>query len=234
VPLEVRRSDWRRSRNPPSLQVQRRIKLRSNPPYALLRADVARRTVRAWKPCANCPSCQHVAGISACAVGQITTILSRIPPRCRGALRPIVTKREAGCGGRGSVGRDRVAGRTNLVSGIEARKTNGAEAYGKSVWSWHPLLVSSRRRPVDPTGRGHVVNSPATVARRIRRRGEYAIRRKTIAWGMPDGSGASAVNTRAHTHYPQRARGCGCIGHPAFPAPFVCIRAKDFGKISGV
>ena len=32
-------------------------------------------------------------------------------------------------------------------------------------------------------------------------------------------SGASAVNTRAHTYYPQRARGCGCIGHPAFPAP---------------
>src|SRR5713226_2291540 len=42
---------------------------------------------------------------------------------------------------------------------------------------------------------------------------------KTIAWGMPDVSGASAVNTRAHTYYPQRARGCGCIGHPAFPAP---------------
>jgi hypothetical protein len=34
-------------------------------------------------------------------------------------------------------------------------------------------------------------------------------------------SGASAVNTRAHTYYPQRARGCGCTGHPAFPAPSV-------------
>src|ERR1700726_3563935 len=36
---------------------------------------------------------------------------------------------------------------------------------------------------------------------------------------MPDDSGASAVNTRVHTQLPQRTRGCGCIGHPAFPAP---------------
>src|SRR5439155_21556739 len=34
-----------------------------------------------------------------------------------------------------------------------------------------PLLVSSRRRPVGPTGCEHVVNSPATVARGIRHRG---------------------------------------------------------------
>jgi hypothetical protein len=40
-----------------------------------------------------------------------------------------------------------------------------------------------------------------------RHRGELAISRKTIAWGMPDDSGASAVNTRAHTQTtPARAR----------------------------
>src|SRR3979490_415890 len=32
--------------------------------------------------------------------------------------------------------------------------TNGAEAYGEAVWSWHPLLVSSRWRNVGPTGCG--------------------------------------------------------------------------------
>ena len=32
--------------------------------------------------------------------------------------------------------------------------TNSAFAYGKTVWSWHPLLVSSRRRQVGPTGSG--------------------------------------------------------------------------------
>src|ERR1700730_16692025 len=47
--------------------------------------------------------------------------------------------------------------------------------------------------------------------------GESSLVVKTIAWGMPDDSGASAVNTGAHTSLPQRAP--GCIGHPAFPAP---------------
>src|SRR5271157_2221251 len=50
-------------------------------------------------------------------------------------------------------------------------------------------------------------------------RGERAISRNTIAWGMPDVSCASAVNTRVHTPTTKRTRGCGCIGHPAYPAP---------------
>jgi hypothetical protein len=29
-------------------------------------------------------------------------------------------------------------------------QTNGAEAYGKTVWSWHPLLMPSRRRFCEP------------------------------------------------------------------------------------
>jgi hypothetical protein len=36
------------------------------------------------------------------------------------------------------------------VSEQPARQTNGAEAYGKTVWSWHPLLVSNRRRFFEP------------------------------------------------------------------------------------
>jgi hypothetical protein len=56
-------------------------------------------------------------------------------------------------------------------------------------------------------------------ARRPGPQGEHDISRKTIAWGMPDVSGASAVNTRVHTPTTKRTRGCGCIGHPAFPAP---------------
>src|ERR1700730_9433216 len=58
-----------------------------------------------------------------------------------------------------------------------------------------------------------------TGARKPGPRGERDISRKTIAWGMPDVSGASAVNTRVHTPTTKRTRGCGCIGHPAFPAP---------------
>jgi len=73
----------------------------------------------AYTPCANCPSCQSAAGLHACGVGQITTILSRIPPRWRGTFRPIVTTRGAGM-------------RWTRM----ARQTNVADADGEIVWSW--------------------------------------------------------------------------------------------------
>jgi hypothetical protein len=69
----------------------------------------------------------------------------------------IVTDVGMGCGGRGGVGAQARLQGGQSVSDRAARKTNGAlpggafwrrrvAAYGKSVWSWHPLLVSSRRR----------------------------------------------------------------------------------------
>jgi len=45
--------------------------------------------------------------------------------------------------------------------------TNGAEADGKTVWSWHPLLMSSLRRRVGPTGLGQ------TLIRRWRWQDEF-------------------------------------------------------------
>jgi hypothetical protein len=33
-------------------------------------------------------------------------------------------------------------------------QTNDVAAYGEAMWFWHPLLVSSWRRRVGPTGRG--------------------------------------------------------------------------------
>ena len=69
-------------------------------------------------------------------------------------------------------------GGSSLVSDRRARKTNGAEADGEVVWSWHPLLVSSRRRSWRPNRarEDHSIRE-ATVARGIRRRGERAISR---------------------------------------------------------
>ena len=61
-----------------------------------------------------------------------------------------------------------------------------AAAYGKSVWFWHPLLVSSCRRQMRSNRIVSAIKSAVTVARRIRRREERAISRKTIAWGMPE------------------------------------------------
>jgi len=51
--------------------------------------DFARRAMRAWPPCANCPSCYFVAGGGACAVGQIRCIGSDVLSH-RGALRNVI------------------------------------------------------------------------------------------------------------------------------------------------
>ena len=63
------------------------------------------------------------------------------------------------------------------------RWTNDVAAYGKAVWSWHPLLVSSWRRFFGPDRARQTFNPLTTVTRRIRRRGEHDISRKTIACG---------------------------------------------------
>src|SRR3954447_22006695 len=58
-----------------------------------------------------------------------------------------------GASGRGSVGRAMaIAGRVEPRERLAACETNGACADGKTVWSWHPLLVSSWRRQLGPTG----------------------------------------------------------------------------------
>jgi hypothetical protein len=124
-------------------------------------------------------------------------------PRMRGASRSSRTLR-AGCGGRGSVRR-------------VSAKTNDVVAYGEDAWSWRPDAGAKLAEAIPPV----------TGARKPGPRGERDISRKTIAWGMPDVSGASAVNTRVHTKTTKRTRGCGCIGHPAFPAPSYYFRGQD-------
>jgi hypothetical protein len=56
-------------------------------------------------------------------------------------------------------------------------------AYGKTVWSWRPLLASSRRRFAKLNRAIRAVNSLAMEARRIRLQGERGISRKAIAQG---------------------------------------------------
>ena len=109
------------------------------------------------------------------------------------------------------------------------RATTTAQlADGEAVWSWHPLLMLSPAEVSNgPTGRAAPSIRGMTVTKRELVAGESAEETvKTIAWGMPVVSGASAVNTGAHTQLPQRAPGCGCIGHPAFPAPSLFSRGK--------
>ena len=44
------------------------------------------------------------------------------------------------------VTRNRRAGWRKARERFASTQTNGAKAYGKTVWSWHPLLMSSWRR----------------------------------------------------------------------------------------
>ena len=88
-------------------------------------------------------------------------------------------------------------------------QTSDAEAYGKSVWSWRPLLASSRRRCCELNRGRKTVNSPTTVTRRIRRRGERAISRQTIAQGRPVVSAATCMLVCAFScSFCARDRGC--------------------------
>ena len=46
-----------------------------------------------------------------------------------------------------------MAGRVDTARELtNGTQTNGANADGKAVWSWHPLLVLNLRRRVNPTG----------------------------------------------------------------------------------
>ena len=82
------------------------------------------------------------------AVGQISTTSSPRPFPARGAYRDR-HERGMGCGGRGSVGAqgDRRAD-LRSVSGSRRAGRTALVAYGKTVWSRHPLLVPSCRWPM--------------------------------------------------------------------------------------
>src|SRR6201995_727665 len=68
------------------------------------------------------------------------------------------------------------------------------------------------------------------VANKPGHQGEPGGSRNTIAQGMSDSSGEPVVtNARAIYH---TTRGCGCTGHPAFPAPS-SFRAEVFSKNPG-
>jgi hypothetical protein len=85
--------------------------------------------------------------------------------------------------------------------------TNGAEADGEVVWSWRPDAgvkcrgFSARRRWQKSPVTGE--STKETV--------------KTIAQGRPGVSGGPVVTTLVCFLF--CTRGCGCSGHPAFPAP---------------
>src|SRR6266478_7690525 len=91
----------------------------------------------------------------------------------------------------------------------------------KSCRSDAPMLASSLRE-----------EAQATVSNKPGHRGEHEVSRKTIARGMPGDSGVTVVTTLVCFVF-FGTRGCGCIGHPAFPAPSIFGEAKQFLQNSG-
>ena len=160
-----------------------------------------------------------------------------VPPR--GALA-IVTNEgrvavdaaaSGACGGR-RAGLSSVSERSAQTIGAKLRPNRRSEAaYGKTVWSWHPLLVSSRRRSVDPTGFEQSFNPPATEAKRTRLRGEPGISRKTIAQGMPDALRCPVCSCASHHSFAHETAGAARTRHSLRPLHF---RANDFEHLGRI
>src|SRR6266404_5821646 len=91
----------------------------------------------------------------------------------------------------------------------------------KSCGSDAPGLASSLRE-----------DAQATVTTKPGHRGEHEVSRKTIAQGRP-GLPRCTCGDYARVLYLFRTRGCGCIGHPAFPAPSDYRGANGSCKTSG-
>jgi hypothetical protein len=132
---------------------------------------------------------------------------SRRPARERGVSRSSRTRvgmrwtrqrraRQVCSQGGIAVSEQRRAGRTALLPNSPKLRRKGTRpgeacwrrrvAYGKTVWSRHPLLVSSCRWRHRSDRIDEAIKPAATVTKRIRRRGERGISRKAIAQGMSD------------------------------------------------
>ena len=138
---------------------------------------------------------------------QISTTNTASHPS-RGALA-IVTNVGMGCGGRGSVGRERDRraksfGLRERAGAQDERRCSPASQKFRRGCTIRQSIGEDGSRTAKPCGPGtrcwcqvgggfraqpgscKTVNPPMTVTRRIRRRGEHGISRKAIAQGMPD------------------------------------------------
>src|SRR3984893_18827673 len=110
------------------------------------------------------------------------------------------------------------AGRDGLdAGGATDERTDGRTA--KTCGPDAPTLASSWR--INPHNDG---------GKKADHRGERGISRKPLPAGLSGDFRWLAVNTRVHTCYPMRTRGCGCIGRPAFPTPSV-FRAEIIANL---
>jgi hypothetical protein len=128
-------------------------------------------------------------------VGQIKSITPAVPSP-RGALA-IVTDVGWDAVDAAASARSGVAGRVpreRSTGAQDERRQSPAKPFGEDGWLRTAKACGPGTRCwcqvgggfVGPTGFDKTANSPTTVTRRIRRRGERAISRKAIAQGMPE------------------------------------------------
>jgi hypothetical protein len=135
----------------------------------------------------------------------------------RGALA-IVTNVGTGCGGRGSVGVRSISQGGFPVSGIACARRRRQSVRQNRVVLAPVAGVKSAEVLVSPTGRDKTFNSPMTVARRIRRRGERGISRKTIVRGMPECSDCTCMLVCAsYVHFAHETAGAARTRHSLRP-----------------
>jgi hypothetical protein len=100
-----------------------------------------------------------------------TVVRFRHPALLRGALAIVTNVGRDAVDAAAQAARNWSQGGLRPVSGQDRAGRAAQLADGKTVWSWHPLLVSSRRRLSEPDRALKTLNPPATVTIRIRRRG---------------------------------------------------------------
>jgi len=104
----------------------------------------------------------------------------------------------------------------SLVSDRPARRRTALKRTAKACGSGTRCWCQVGGGFCGPNRAQQTFNPPMTVTTRIRRRGERAISRKTIAQGMPDASAEPVCSCAlSFVHFCTRDRGCSA--HPAFP-----------------
>jgi hypothetical protein len=104
-----------------------------------------------------CPSCQRVACVFACAVGQITSTFPRVPCPSRGAFARSSRTLGAGCGGRGGGARRVQLKRTAKSCGPDAptlvSSSREAKLLGDDGGKQARSPRRARRKPLKPSRR---------------------------------------------------------------------------------
>jgi hypothetical protein len=132
----------------------------------------------------------------------------------------IVTDAGRGAVDAAALGAQVVAGRVGErpVSDQTASRRTMLMRTAKSCGPDAPMLASSSRRLVGPTGRGQNLNPLDDGGKRARSPGRARHKPlKPSRAGMPGDSGVLVYSCAFLLL--KRTRACGCSGHPAFPTP---------------